>query len=150
MQRAMHSGSKFPLLACGVLISVVAVVAQPSRQTTGTSVAPYYPDRFDWQKRTPEQAGMDAAKLDAAIKFAMANENPGNKDLAIDLATTFGREPFDTPIGPVKPRGALNGIIVKNGYIVAEWGETTRVGHDVQRDQELSVDGRRARCGRKG
>ena len=57
----------------------------------------------------------------------MASENPATKDLAIDLATTFGREPFDTPIGPVKPRGALNGIIIKNGYVVAEWGETTRV-----------------------
>jgi CubicO group peptidase (beta-lactamase class C family) len=37
------------------------------------------------------------------------------------------REPFDTPIGPVQPRGALNGIIVRNGSVVAEWGETTRV-----------------------
>ena len=45
---------------------------------------------------------MDAAKLDAAVKFSVASENPGNKDLAIDLATSFGREPFDTPIGPVK------------------------------------------------
>ena len=88
---------------------------------------PTIPDRFDWQTRTPEQAGVDAAKLDAAIKFAVASENPGNKDLAVDLATSFGREPFDTPIGPVKPRGALNGLIIKNGYVVAEWGETTRV-----------------------
>ena len=64
----------------------------------------------------PRPGGMDAAKLDAAIKFAVASENPATKDLAVDLATTFGREPFDTPIGPVKPRGALSGIIVKNGY----------------------------------
>ena len=70
---------------------------------------------------------MDAAKLDAAIKFSVASENPANKDLAIELATSFGREPFDTPIGPVKPRGALSGIIIRNGYVVAEWGETTRV-----------------------
>ena len=70
---------------------------------------------------------MDAAKLDAAIKFAVASENPATKDLAVDLATTFGREPFDTPIGPVKPRGALNGLVIRNGYVVAEWGETSRV-----------------------
>ena len=61
------------------------------------------------------------------MKFASANENPATKDLAVDLATTFGREPFDTPIGPVKPRGALSGIIIKNGYIIGEWGETARV-----------------------
>jgi CubicO group peptidase (beta-lactamase class C family) len=70
---------------------------------------------------------MDPARLDAAIKFALANENPATKDLAVDLATTFGREPFDTPIGPIKPRGALNGIIIRRGSIVAEWGETSRV-----------------------
>ncbi len=70
---------------------------------------------------------MDAARLDAAIKFATANENPATKDLAVDLATTFGREPFDTAIGPVKPRGALNGIVIRHGAVVAEWGETSRV-----------------------
>src|SRR5687768_15434275 len=70
---------------------------------------------------------MDGAALDAAMKFASANENPATKDLAVDLATTFGREPFDTPIGPVKPRGALNGIVIHKGYVVAQWGETSRV-----------------------
>jgi CubicO group peptidase (beta-lactamase class C family) len=96
--------------------------------TSAYAQAIYYPERHDWQQRRPEQAGLDAAKLDAAIKFAIASENPATKDLAVDLATTFGaREPFDTAIGPVKPRGALNGIIVKNGYVVAEWGDTTRV-----------------------
>lgn len=96
--------------------------------TTPASAQTYFPERLDWQTRRPEQVGMDAAKLDAAIKFAIASENPATKDLAVDLATTFGaREPFDTPIGPVKPRGALNGLIVRRGYIVAEWGETDRV-----------------------
>jgi CubicO group peptidase (beta-lactamase class C family) len=108
-------------------------IAAPAAQRTqrppekAKAVAPYFPDRHDWQKRAPDQAGFDKAKLDAAIAFAVASENPATKDLATDLATTFGREPFDTPIGPTKPRGALNGIIVRNGYIVAEWGETERV-----------------------
>src|SRR5262245_45630322 len=99
----------------------------PRRPAAAPPPSVYYPERFDWQKQTPEQARMDPAKLDAAIKFSIASENPATKDLAIDLATTFGREPFDTPIGPVKPRGALSGLVIKNGYIVAEWGETTRV-----------------------
>ena len=87
----------------------------------------YFPTRSEWETRRPEQAGMDPSRLDAAIKFAVASENPATRDLAVDLATTFGREPFDTPIGPIKPRGSLNGVIVRHGYIVAEWGETTRV-----------------------
>jgi CubicO group peptidase (beta-lactamase class C family) len=71
---------------------------------------------------------MDAARIDEAVQFAIANENPATRDLAVDLATTFGaREPFDTPIGPVKERGAANGLIVRRGYIVAEWGDTSRV-----------------------
>jgi len=98
-------------------------LAQAGRPAQGI----YYPDRFEWRTLAPPQANVDAAKLDAAIQFAAANENPASKDLAIALATSFGREPFDTPIGPVKPRGALSAIVVKNGYIVAEWGDTGRV-----------------------
>jgi CubicO group peptidase (beta-lactamase class C family) len=114
-----------PISACVLLLT--AGVGAQTRQAAPAPPAPYFPERFGWQTRTPAQAGMDATRLDAAIKFATENENPATKDLAVDLATTFGgREPFDTPIGPVQPRGALNGIIVKNGYIVAEWGETMR------------------------
>jgi CubicO group peptidase (beta-lactamase class C family) len=110
------------------LLAVQAMQTPAGRKpTTPAAAPPYYPERFDWQKQTPEQARMDPAKLDAAIKLAVASENPATKDLALDLATTFGREPFDTPIGPVKSRGALSGLVIKNGYIVAEWGETTRV-----------------------
>jgi CubicO group peptidase (beta-lactamase class C family) len=108
-----------------VLVTVLVSAQAPARNT---QESPYFPDRLDWQTRRPEQAGLDAAKLDAAIAFAVASENPASKDLAADLATTFGaREPFDTPIGPVKARGALNGLVIRHGYVVAEWGETDRV-----------------------
>jgi len=116
-----------PILCVALLALCPSALAQPSKRPA-PKPAPYFPERFDWQRRDPAQLGMDAAKLDAAIKFAVANENPATKDLATDLATTFGgREPFDTPIGPIAPRGALNGLIVRNGYIVAEWGDTQRV-----------------------
>ena len=120
---------RFALPLALTLFVTAAPLAQRTQKPTEApkAAAPYFPDRFDWQKRAPDQAGFDKAKLDAAIALAVANENPATKDLAVDLATTFGREPFDTPIGPTKPRGALNGVIVKNGYIVAEWGETERV-----------------------
>jgi CubicO group peptidase (beta-lactamase class C family) len=88
----------------------------------------YFPDRFDWQHKKPEEVGMDAARLDEAVKQAMASENPATKDMALYLATTFGaNEPFDTPIGPVKDRGPANGLIIRHGYIVAEWGDPKRV-----------------------
>jgi len=99
-----------------------------AKPPASVQAAAYYPDRFEWQRRTPQDAGMDAARLDEAVQFAIANENPATKDLAVDLATTFGRnEPFDTAIGPVQPRGSANGLVVRGGYIVAEWGDTSRV-----------------------
>jgi CubicO group peptidase (beta-lactamase class C family) len=131
--------SAFSTAMCGIAVVVLssgfrgASTAQsPQRPPRGAATAPapsqYFPDRFDWLRREPAQAGMDPARLDAAIKFAIGRENPATKDLAVDLATTFGaREPYDNAIGPVKARGALNGVVVRNGYLVAEWGDTTRV-----------------------
>jgi CubicO group peptidase (beta-lactamase class C family) len=117
------------IVAGASLALVLATIATPEagRQRAATSPAPYFPERFEWRTQTPVQAGMDPAKLEAAVAFAVASENPANKDLAIELATSFGREPFDTPIGPVKPRGALNGVVIRRGAIVAEWGDSARV-----------------------
>ena len=123
MHRERRARSSLLVALGGVLLLTSLTLAQQRRPTT----AQYFPDRFDWQKRTPEQANIDAVRLDAALKFAAANENPGNKDLAVDLATSFGREPFDTPIGPIAPRGALSAIVVKDGFVVGEWGDTSRV-----------------------
>jgi CubicO group peptidase (beta-lactamase class C family) len=88
----------------------------------------YFPERLDWQHKKPEEMGMDSAKLDEAVKAAIAGENPETKDMRLYLATTFGaHEPLSSLIGPVKDRGAANGIIIRHGYIVAEWGEPKRV-----------------------
>jgi hypothetical protein len=114
--------SALPLAAALLLLRAPALEAQ----RPAPSAPIYVPERGEWRTVTPEDAGFDAARLDAAIRFAVANENPATKDLAVDLATTFGREPFDTPIGPVQPRGALNGLVIRHGRIAAEWGETSR------------------------
>jgi CubicO group peptidase (beta-lactamase class C family) len=103
-----------------LVVCVEAAFAQPK-------AAPYFPERWTWATRTPDQAGMDKARLDEAIAYAVANENPSSKDVAVDLATSFGREPYDTIIGPTSVRGALSGLVIRNGYIVAEWGPTDRV-----------------------
>src|SRR5229473_735676 len=100
----------------------------PGPSETAQSAAPYFPERFDWQHKKPEEVGMDAARLDEAVKQAIASENPATKEMMVYLATTFGgAEPFDTPIGPVKDRGPANGLITRHGYIVAEWGDPKRV-----------------------
>ena len=99
----------------------VVLVSSAAAQT-------YYPDRLDWQRRTPQQMGLNAAALDDAIKFAVASESSNPRDQLLTHAQTFGAtEPFNTIIGPMKERGALNGLIIRRGYVVAEWGDTRRV-----------------------
>ncbi len=115
-----------------IVLLVLVHASLAGAQSRPRNVVPaqpgYYPERFDWQRRDPAQAGMDAQAIDAAIKLAVANENPEPKDLLLAHAQRLGgSEPFDTPIGPMKPRSALNGLIVRNGYVVAEWGDTRAV-----------------------
>ena len=116
-------------------LSTFAILAQqrtpapaaPSRTGTSQSVA-YFPERFDWQHKRPDEVGMNAALVSEAVKAAVDHEIAGNRDQILEQATTFGaREPFDTVIGPLRPRGPPSGVIVRRGYIVAEWGEPLRV-----------------------
>ena len=88
---------------------------------------PYYPPAGEWERRTPEQQNIDPAKLKEAIDFAIANESKSPKDLELAHYQTFGREPFGEAIGPFRERGGAAGIIIRGGYIVAEWGDTGRV-----------------------
>lgn len=89
--------------------------------------ATYFPPRGDWERRAPGDVGMSQAALDEAIRFAIESEATGPRDLALAHQRGFGREPFGEQVGPFKERGPNTGIIVRNGYIVAEWGEPDRV-----------------------
>jgi hypothetical protein len=115
-----------------VVVAVGQIVgAQPSRpaaQTRAAGASTYFPERFDWQHKRPDEVGMSASLVSEAVQAAVSAEMTTNRDLGVEQATSFGRnEPFDTVIGPMKPRGPASGVIVRNGYIVAEWGEPTRV-----------------------
>lgn len=45
--------------------------------------------------------------------------------MEMSQAQSFGREPFGEAVGIQKPRGDQTGIIIRNGYIVAEWANRT-------------------------
>jgi CubicO group peptidase (beta-lactamase class C family) len=87
----------------------------------------YHPGRFDWERRRPEQVGMDPQKLEQAIAFARANETANSRDLEMVHHEGYAREPFGDPLGPFQPRGDLTGVVLRHGYLVAEWGEPERV-----------------------
>jgi CubicO group peptidase (beta-lactamase class C family) len=65
--------------------------------------------------------------IDDAIQFAKNNESKSPRNLEHAHYLSFGKEPFGDAVGPHKTRGDQTGIIIKDGYIIAEWGEPTRV-----------------------
>ena len=104
----------------------------------------YYPDAGDaWEHRTALQVGLDSAKLSAAIAFAVASEVKNPRSMEENHYRSFGREPYGGGVGPFKDRGDPTGVILRHGYIVAEWGEPDRVDmtHSVTKSFLSSVVG---------
>ncbi|MFT5215308.1 MAG: CubicO group peptidase (beta-lactamase class C family) [Glaciecola sp.] len=88
----------------------------------------YFPERNAiWQEKTPDEVNVNSALLADAVAFANSNEYSESKDLRIAILKGFAREPFHEILGPTKERGGPAGIILKNGYVVAKWGDTKRV-----------------------
>ena len=106
------------IAALGLLsISVYAAVV-PQRP----SPKPYFPSRDNWERRKPSEVGMDDAAVQAAVDWARTQGSTWPKDFSNQLRV-FGRQ-----LGPMPAEhGDPNGIVIRNGYIVAEFGDTTRI-----------------------
>src|SRR5258707_4894737 len=99
-------------LAAAVLAPGLAGQATPPNRTT------YFPAAGVWQHKAPAEVGMDAAKLKEAVAWAEAHGSKWN--FAKDQVRTFGKV-----LGPLPAqRPETNGIILRHGYIVAEFGDT--------------------------
>ncbi len=87
------------------------------------TAAGYFPPRVGaWQRKRPEEVGMDAALLEGAIAYAKTQESKVPRDFSTQVET------FGSVLGPLpRARGESNGIILRHGYIVAEWGDTGRI-----------------------
>ena len=114
-----------PSRVLGLLFTAAPLVGQSQLHV---SPAPYYPAADQWEKRLPATIGMKAHLVDSAVAFArsMGSTMPRNL-LSAHWAGEFAHEPFPEPLGPFKDRGEPTGIIVRRGYLVAEWGEPHRV-----------------------
>lgn len=112
---ALLPGARVLTLLAAALLLPVPVAGQ------------YFPDRGSWERRTPAQVGMDAAALADAVRFVQSAENPAPRDLSVAHYLSWGREPMDAPVGPFTQRGEVSGFVIKDGYIVAEWGDTEAV-----------------------
>ncbi len=80
-----------------------------------------------WETRAPAEVGMDPAGVQAAVDYALAHETTQiPDDPGAYLRDRFEGLPHQEIVGPTKERGGVNGVILRHGYIVAEWGDTDR------------------------
>ena len=87
----------------------------------------YYPPANEWEEVSPENVGLNSQRIKDAIQFAVENENSVERDLKIAILKGFSHEPYHQLAGPVKERGGPAGLIIKDGYIAAKWGDVDRV-----------------------
>jgi CubicO group peptidase (beta-lactamase class C family) len=86
----------------------------------------------EWQTSRAEAAGFDADSLADAITFHRAHETAWPRSMYYPDGRYVGtvhagdREEYAEVIGPVRPRGEPNGLILRGGKLVAEWGDTRR------------------------
>ena len=83
----------------------------------------YVPGK-DWERVDAAEAGFDPDRLADAVAFAKAHESAMERDIAKALESGHFSEPMPDGeiIGPVRPRGDPNGMILRDGRIVAQWG----------------------------
>jgi CubicO group peptidase (beta-lactamase class C family) len=88
----------------------------------------YYPPRGEWQRKASTELGMDPQRLAQAVVLAQEKAVVEPSDLAQAITDSFSpREPDFRILGPTKPRAGSAGLVVRKGYIVAEWGDLERV-----------------------
>ncbi len=111
------------LLCIIALASILSAAQEPARQAE----ARYFPPEGAWEARPPAELGLNPEKLNAAIQYSIENQNRNTKNLAEDIVNTFRNEaPYNNLIGPAQERTGMNGIIIRHGYVAAEWGDTKR------------------------
>ena len=93
---------------------------------SSASIAQYYPGS-EWEEKDPKELKVKTGALQKAVDFALNNEYTGSRDLRQAILKGFEREPFHQIKGPTKRRGGPAGMILKEGYIIAQWGDIDRV-----------------------
>lgn len=112
----MNRFNRSSLLSLSLLAAILA--AGLHAQSTRTKRSAYFPAAGTWQHKTPAEVGMDPAKLQEAVEWAEAH--PSKWDFEKDQVRVFGKV-----LGPLPThRAGTNGVILRHGYIVAEFGDT--------------------------
>ena len=123
MNHAQHCISVFKNARARIAAPfILTALSLLSGCATASSRAAYCPPKGTWERKSPAEAGFDATQLAQAIAWAQTQPT--------DWPTDFSKqtEIFGKQLGPVpKTRAATNGIILRHGYIVAEFGDVEAV-----------------------
>src|SRR5690606_29270047 len=109
---------RFHLIAAAIVLAV---------STAAYSQSNYLPPAGAWERREPAAAGFDPVKLTEAVAFARESESTSPRNLEAAHYRSFGHAPYGEAVGHINARGPATGLIIRGGYIVAEWGEPGRV-----------------------
>jgi CubicO group peptidase (beta-lactamase class C family) len=123
---------------CVAVFAVIVAVA-PAAQP-----AAYYPPSGAWAKKSPSEAGMDGVRLAAAMEFAKQRETTWPRDFSTQ------EKIFGTKLGSMPTRRpATNGVIIRGGYIVGEFGDVSSVSptYSVAKSMLATVTGVAVRDG---
>jgi len=81
-----------------------------------------------WERVAPGSAGFDERSLSAAVAEIGKAETSWATDVRVSSMQQMAEPaPYNEIIGPTRERGGPNGLILRGGRIVAEWGDTSRV-----------------------
>ena len=81
-----------------------------------------------WPEAPADTAGMHYMWLEEAARFATENETQWPHDLRLHLESGFFEPPpFNQLLGPIRPRGPANGLVLRRGFKIASWGDTDQV-----------------------
>ena len=112
---------------------------------TLTAVTPR-PHGSEWPEVMADQAGMNWMWLEEAARFATENETPWPYDLRRHIESGyFEPAPFNEILGPIRPRGEPNGLVLRSRRQSRQLGRHTAGGFHVFGREKLSEYARRHR-----
>src|SRR6185436_17838547 len=96
----------------------------------------YVPPPGRWETKAPDDLGLDEKRPDEAFEYHLAHDSKWATSFLADgryIGVSDEPDPLDgvddyVPgvLGPVRPRGGPNGLVLRHGVIAAEWGDTRR------------------------
>lgn len=100
-----------------IILSLICCIQLNAQET-------YFPPAGEWQEKEASEYKLDFSE---AVEFAKNNEYSGAVDLRQAILKGFQHEPYHEILGPTKRRGGPAGMILKDGYLIAKWGDIKRV-----------------------